>query len=605
MTPPSYLDIADNIRYFNNGYETRYGTSISENVPEGVRRFFPYLIEGQADRVLYLTYDAPSNTGKIYDSLFPATPIHTVVGMQDFSMIVMNDRAYLSPHNGKSGMPGQFIYVYTGGGVVARLAAGPAPVGFTLISSSDSIGDGKIDAGFRVLAVAYETATGHITRPGPPGFHSNTFEEACRIRLQGIGLGPGGTVARHILASQAITTSFDGNIEDVELFFVESEFGGVLNNNMAVETILDFYDSQLVRSADYLRDNMETIPAVLGFTTFAGSLVGWAPNTEPSSVYLSRAGEPESISLIEGGIEVEPTTGGGVTNCVEYRGAALMIHKSGKVYTTSNNGEEPVYWKVDRVDSAIGTSVFGVAAILDEEGNTVDRYILAAKTGLIAYEGNFENILSTSIDDIWMRITRTAWHKVQVVLDPINEFIVVAVPLDGSAVPNCLLYCDYSNGLNAADVRWAKWTFPYAPTAIGVDLAVDGSPVLKIASSQGHVYFLDTSAQGDNLVAIPQPTARTAYVGDPEGAVNYYGGIRLRATGTGVLALQFSGLDDVITVNPPGFVLSQQPGRLLQRDFNLSSQLGRLKVWTNNYGERFRIARTSIYSKQEFFEEPG
>lgn len=603
MVPQTHLETADNIRYFNGGFETRYGTSVSEVIPAGVSRFFPYLIEGQADRVLYLTYDIPSNTGKIYDSLFPTSPIHTVVGMKDFSMIVLNDRAYLSPHDGSSGMPGQFIHVYQGGGIVARLAGGNAPSGFTLISSSDA--SGKIEAGFRVLAVAFETDSGHITRPGPTGYHTNTFTEGCQILLTSIYGGPAGTVARHILSSQAIITDFDGNIEDIELFFVEAEFGGVLNDNLTAETRLDFYDSQLVRSADYLRDNMETIPAVLGFTTFAGSLVGWAPNTEPASVYLSRSGEPESISLLEGGIEVDKSSGGGVKNCVEYRGAALMIHKSNKLYTTSNNGEEPVYWKVDKVDAAIGTSVFGVAAILDEEGNTVDRYIIAARQGLIAYEGNFNNVLSASIDDVWSRITRTAWSKVQVVLDPHNEFIVVLVPLDGAASPNCILYCDYANGLTPDGVRWAKWTFPYAINSVGIDVDLTGRPQLKIGSPTANIYYLDDTAQGDNLVAIPSPTIRTAYVGDVEGAVNYYGGVRLRAVGTGAVDLRFNGLDETLTINPPGFFLSLSPGRLQQRDFNLSSQLGRLKVSTASYGDRFKITRISIYYKPEYFEEPA
>lgn len=596
VCPSDHLGQADNIRYINGGIETRYGTSISIPTAEGIRRFFPYSIEGQSDRIIYL-----NDEGEIYDSLYP-TPILTIVGMQDFSMIVLNDRAYLSPHNGVTGLPGEVVYLYQGSGVSARPAAGNGPSGFTLEAAQSPLA-GNVEAGFRLFAVAYETDSGFITRPGPAAYASYTGVDGFQVRIDNIQPGPAGTIARHILATQLIL-DYDGNQDGPELFFVEDEFGGVIADNVTTTKDVNFYDVQLIRSAEYLKEAMTTIPAVLGFTKFAGSLVGWAPNEEPSSVYLSKVNEPENISLIEGGIEVDPTTGGGVKNCVEYRGAALIIHKSGRAYTTSNNGEEPAFWRVDGLDSAIGTEVFGVAAILDEEGNTVDRYVLASRKGLIAYSGNYDNVLSRKIDDVWKRITKTAFNKIQVVLDPINEFISVAVPLDGATSPNAILYCDYQRGLDPDSVRWAIWTFPYDPTSIGIDVDENARPVFKIGSIDGDIYYLDSAADGDNLEAIPQPTFRTGYVGNGEVAVNYFGGIRLRAKGSGSLALQFSGLDDVITVNPPSLLLSSNPGRLLQREFNVSSQMGRLKAWTSNYGDWFSITRISIYSSAEFVEEP-
>ncbi len=595
--PENHFSIANNIRYINGGFETRWGTSVSLAVAAGVRRFFPYSIEGQADRIIYL-----DTTGKIYDSLFPGNVILNIAAMTDFSMVVMNDRAYLSPHNGTTGLAGEFVYVYKGDGVAARQAAGNGPSGFSLIAA-DSPDAGYVEEGFHLYAVAYETDTGFVTKPGPAVFAQHTSAGQFKVRLTNIPVGPAGTVARHILATKVIE-GYNNDQSSQELFYVE---GYSLQDNVTTQIDLEFYDSQLVRSADYLLDEMTTIPAVLGFTTFAGSLVGWAPNTEPSSIYFSKAGEPESISLVEGGLEVDPTSGGGVKNCVAYRGGALMIHKSGRVYTTSNNGEEPIYWEVQGpIDMGVGSSVFGVAVVLDEEGNTTDRYVVASKKGLIAYDGTYSNVLSEKVEDIWARITKTAFSKIQVALDPINEVIYVTVPLDGAVTPNTVLYCDYAEGMTVADVRWSVWTFAgYAPTSIGIDVDIDGEPVFKIGAVGGNIYYLTADAVGDNLVVIPTSTFQTAYVGREDSvAVNHYGGVRLRASGNGTLDLQFSGLDDTVTANIPSTVLATSPGRFLQSEFGLNSQKGRLKGYVDAYGEKFKITRITIFHTPIWVEEP-
>jgi hypothetical protein len=595
--PEDHFLTARNIRYLPNGFETRYGTSLSLSVAGGVRRFFPYSIEGQSDRILYL-----DTAGRIYDSLYPASPILTIPGMTDFSMVVMNDRAYLSPHNGITGQAGQFVHVYVGAGNPARLAGANQPSGFTLVAQ-DSDASGYVEVGLHLYAVVFETESGFLSQPGPVIYAQHTSAGSFKTRISSIPIGPAGTVARHIVASQVIA-EYDGNQDGIELFFIE---GAALPNNTTTTIDVEFYDSQLVRSAEYLKSQMALIPAVLGFTTFAGSLVGWAPNTEPSSVYLSKAGEPESISLLNGGIEVDPSVGGGVKNCVAYRGGTLMIHKSNRVYSTANNGEEPAYWDVQGpIDMGVGSSVFGVAAILDEEGNTVDRYIVASKKGIIAYNGDFSNVITVKIEDLWARVTKTAFHTIQLALDPINEVLYAVVPLDGATTPNALLYCDYSNGFTVPDVRWAFWEFAnYRPTAIGIDVDDDGEPLLKIASLDGNIYFLDETVVNDNLVAIPDPTFETGHIGDDKVMVHYFGGVRLRVTGTGILNLSFLGLDDAVTTFAPSMILSAAPGRFLQSEFSLQSQTGRLKGLTDAYGEKFRITQINIYHNPFWAEEPA
>jgi hypothetical protein len=593
--PKEFFKKATNIRYFNVGCETRFGTTLSIPVLDGVRRWFPYHIEGQANRIVYL-----DTTGKIFDSLFPDAPILSIPNMTDFSMVVFNDRVYLSPHNRITGLAGQVVYVYQGNGAAARPAGGAPPAGYTL-QAVTSAASGKVEAGIHLFAIANITDTGFTTGPGPEIFAVYSAPGDFKVHLSNIGVGPTGTVGRAILATKIIE-NWDGDQNGPELFFIP---GAILEDNVTTEIDVDFYDADLVRSADYLRDEMATIPAVLGLAAYQGSLMGWAPNVEPSSVYISKAGEPESISLIEGGIEVDKSQGGGIKNCVEFR-SQLMIHKNNKTYATSNNDQEPIYWpKPVSVDSGVGTSVFGVAAILDEEGNTTDRYVVAAKRGLLAYAGTFDNNLTYNIDAIWKRISKNYFDTLQVALDPISECIYVAIPIDGATSPNVVLYGDYSDGLDAEHIRWAMWTFPYGPNSIGLDTDDLGNPVFKLGSINGNIYFLDPAADNDNLVGIPTPTIQTAYVGSEEAAVSLFVGTRIRASGTGILNLEATGLDGTVTVNPPSLVMTAAPGKLLERQFELMSQYGSLQISTINYGEKFRISRISLYHSPYWMTEPA
>lgn len=592
--PSTHFVTAENLRYFNEGFATRFGTSRSLITPNPVRRFFPYHIEGQVNRIIYLDF-----MGAIYDSLFPATPILTIPELADLSMAVFNDRAYLSPHNGVTGLAGQFVYIYQGDGNPARIAAGNPPSGFTL-TVEDSTVSGVMAPGSRLFAVAFETTSGFITQPGPEPYRKHTTAGGLKTEVRNLPIGPAGTIARHVLASKTVPVPYDDNYDWHELFFVP---GGKVSDNTTVLVTVDFYDADLVASAEYLKDEMRTIPAVLGLSAYQGSLVGWAPNTEPSSVYVSKAGEPESISLIEGGIEVDAKAGGGVRNCVDFRGT-LMIHKAQKSYITQNNGSEPSTWRVNKIDQGLGTEVFGIAAVLDEEGNSTDRYGIATRKGLILYDGTFENNITWKIDDLWKRINRAAFNKVQVTIDSINECIYLIAPLDSSVYPNVLLYGDYSKGLDPKNIRWSTWTFPYFPMCIGIDIDAENRPVLKIGSSIG-ITNLDYQATEDAGVMIPTPTFQTAYLGSEDVSVNQFGGIRLRAYGIGPLILQFLGLDNQVEVTPPVLTLSSTPGRFLQRDFCLTSQRGSLKCWTTQPNQQFWVTKISVYHVPMWVEEPA
>ena len=67
---------------------------------------------GEASRLIIL-----DDFGNLYDFINSDFPILHVDGMIDFSMVTVYNRAYITPHNGKTGLPGGVVHTYNGSGM--------------------------------------------------------------------------------------------------------------------------------------------------------------------------------------------------------------------------------------------------------------------------------------------------------------------------------------------------------------------------------------------------------------------------------------------------------------------------------------------------------
>lgn len=579
-----------NMQYTHFGAKTREGTVKDLTFPNLVR-FWIFRRIGQADRLLLL-----NTAGEIHDSTNIGTPILTIVGMTDFSVVLMFDRVYISPHDGKTGLPGEVVYVYTGTGV-ARPAGGSPPSGFNL-TGHETGDDGKIDKGTHLFAVAFETDTGYITRPGPidgdePDFKKFEATGGKKFRVTNIPVGPAGTVARHILATRLIF-DYKGDQKSPELFFVPK---GKIENNTDVALTIDFYDSDLVASADYLFDNLDEIPAFLGMCDYGGRLCGWGENEKPAIIRASQSGQPESHSGVEGFVIVSPGDGLGLTRCVVHRGN-LHCYKKQRHFLTQDNGSSPVTWNVALVDAAVGTDVNGVSIIMDSAGQTMDQFVIASRQGLMHFAGAYsEQALTFGIDDIWKRINQSKTHLIQVSVDPIKKRIYITLPVDGSSTINMLLMGDYEYGLSAEMIRWSVWSFTnYVIKSIIVDTKfTDQSAVFTIGASS-NTYQLSATALNDDGTAIPDPEIEFApKSGDDEGLINHYTGIRLRVVGSGVLGIIAYGLDRTISYTVKDIVLSANPGKEYTALFEIKSEKCIVSLKTSSINEWFHINKYALY----------
>ena len=590
IVPTGYFRDSYNMKFFTNGVETRDGTSLSLTL-SSVRRMKVFHREGEAQRLIIL-----NNSGWIYDSLDLTKVILNIGTMTDFSMVMMYGRAYITPHNGKTGLPGEKVYVYAGDGQPARPAGGAAPSGFTL-TASDSASSGHCEPGTHVIGVAFETVSGFLTAPG--GYVAFSPVGGKAIDIGAIPIGPAGTVARVLVSTKAIL-DYNGDVNNQEYFEIP---GGRVEGNIATTTTVSYYDADLQNQLDYILEQASYIPAGVGLCNYRGRLCVWGEDANPAIVRVSKAGYPESFNQVEGFATINPgDSGGGVRNCAVYR-KQLLCMKDERTYVTMDNGEEAAFWDVDDVDMSIGTTCHGLATIRDFGDNTEDRIFIASRPGLQMFTGTFSQAaVSYDIDNIWARISKDYFHTLELTIDPVECLLYCAVPLDGQVTPNTLLVMDYQDGFD--QIKWTKWVFPTSPTTIVVDVKANRQSVFKFGSWEGNVHEIDPSVDNDEGTAILSLVHMGHFPQDDEGRIWHHTGIRLRIKGSGALDIAVGGEDFVQTAFASSLLLSPTPGRELFRGFNFVNEKCAVKLTMDGINEYFRMTKFVLYSSIEWETRP-
>jgi hypothetical protein len=590
-TPPDHLQDCNNIIFTENGIATRGG--LTQFLATGeVRRIHLYKRINEATRILIL-----KPNGVLVDSIDISTPILTIPGMIDFSALNLYNRVYISPHDGIKGLPHEKVYVWDG--TTMRAAGGSQPVG--LLVAANSTSSGNVEAGTHLFAVVYETSSGFLGRPGPALFA--TLEVPApgdkKVDLTGVPIGPTGTVRRHIVATRAIL-DFDGNQYGQEMWFVPD---GVIDNNVDTSITVNFYDSQLIEDAFYLLDVLEEIPAGLVLGTYKARMIVANFDNNQFLMRISVQNEPEVFSDLDGHMVVDPEEAGGITNIVEHRDL-LGITKSLKSYVTSDNGDTPSTWDVIMLDKGFGTEVHGVSAILDSMGASSDRFFIAARGGLVMYDGSFHvPELSWKIEDIWRRINQPNFHKIEVEFDPINKHIYVLVPLDGATEPNTILFGDCNEGLDYEKIRWAKWTFTnFQPTTMVVDVE-NKNPVLKIAGVS-NIYRWNVTTNDNGFVI--NNHIKVGFVPEKSnGVINHFNYLSMRISGVGSMSVELSAEDNARIMNPPNFNLSLTPGMEIPRKINYVAEKMAVKLSLNSIDTRFELNNLVIYINPLWSQRPA
>lgn len=602
--PPDHAICCENVIFPKPGeVNTRDGTKLSLALNHPVKTMF---LAANAGGLRFLSLDFHGN---VYDGT-NTTPIFTAPTMTDMACLNMFNKTFILPI--ASSYPPPHLQVWTGVSPV-RNAAGLAPT--STFSAADGAADlsGGLDIGIHKFAIAFVTDTGFVTQPGPK--ISGTFTPVSytapgqkKVDLSGIPLGGSEVVARWILVTRA----------NEELYFFAP--GGFINDNTSTTLTLDFFDSDLAIDADYLFDLMETIPGVVG----AGALSKYHgrqfitpvsiinPTGPPSNnlVIVSNSGSAESFNLVTGFILPPDENDGNQVFGLCILNDILYMTKFPGIFSTEDNGtDNPSSWPITVVDGGIGTYQKGISTITGSQPSLSkdNIFFLADRAGLYLFSGTVvQPELTWKIHDVWHTITHGYEKNIHIVVDIYSDIVYALLPTNGSMLPNLLLMGDYSEGLDAQNIKWAMFFFPFTPISAAMinfadkDGFSDYDYYLRLGDANNNLYKLEPSAT-DDVGAVITSYYQNGHVTAEKGAVNVTRALRFRARGTGNLDLSLYPEDLQSVVTPPSLTMSNFPGKELLRQTNFMNEKCSVKFSTTG---KMNVNRLDVYMKPLFADRP-
>lgn len=605
--PKDHFSDGVNFQFSQNGVETRDGF-VKTQTNRFIRRMYVFRSSNTQSHFIYL-----DNAGNLIDESTNSV-ILTIPQMTDFAFANYAGRAYISPHNGTTGLVGQSLYVYQGPPTssVAVLAGGVAPSGAPITIANG--GAGNTDKGLHLFSVSFETNTGFITPFSAVSgavVNSFTMDGAHVINISGIPTGPANTVARRIVVTKNIP-SYNFNPAGYQYFFLPG--GRIADNVTTILNNVSFFDASLLTDATYALNLLGTIPAGTGLATYQGRLVSWGePDSsqesgQSSTIRVSSAGQPEAFDSVTGLIVVNPNDSrSGVKNCQEYRSVLYMFKDTHTYYTQDNQGN-PSSWNVFNLDQSTGTSIHGIAAPFDEGGIGTDKLFIVDYSGLLIFNGTYNRPeVSWKIRDLWAQIPTQYFFTIEIVHDPILQRIYIAVPLGSDTSPSTILLCDYANLDPFAwnfyqKVRWSKWTFSngLVPTTIKIQTTVSSPNNFRFGSgfTLGQYYTLTKGQLIDDVNTIPAPFFNTSFLGESDGAYSHYNGIRLRINGSGSLLLQWFNEDATQNEVDATLTLNVATGFEPLTLSNFKAQKAFLHVALSGVNSFFKLNKIRVYAKK-------
>lgn len=550
------------------------------------------------------------------------TPLITVAGATDFSAIQMFSRIYIAFHDGSNGLSGVNLKVYIPNATLAsdviRDAAGLVPSAAGAIIAANGAASTLMNAGTYKIAVTYETTSGFLTVPGPEitaVFTPTSYVSPglLKISLTAIPTGPAGTSKRHILITKA---------DEEEYFFLPSAFGGVINDNTTTTATLDFDDTvDLVSSADYLFDLLETIPAPLGLATYHGRLITWGESINYSILRASYPGDIESFDSVDGIVVVTKDDGFAMANGVQLRDI-FYAHKTLGVHAVQDNGDIPANWPVFPIDESINTPIHGISEFFNLSGIRAARdfFLVVDKSGILLCNGSYiKPPITYKINKIWQRINFSAYNKIVLVLDEQNQNLYCSVPLDDATDNNTILFGCYNecpgNIPEADKIGWAIWQIKPGgsvknATAMGLAAVLgDKVPNLKIGSVDGggKIWKIDSTVTTDDGTAI-ESYIESALLFWNEGNIHFFTAVQMRITGSGSLEITIKGEDNILPTDlytaglGNALVLSTTSGKHVTARFNFQNEKAKIKLRMTS--GKFILSTATVFGKPIYTMRP-
>lgn len=465
-TPLDHFSDGENFKFKgSNSISTRDGIGISQDVVlplTNVKRIYNYPTN-TANTLIALVVTAAGD-GKIYHivNLTTVYLILTITGMTDFAFAHYAGRGYISPFktfdvgglNVEKGLQNEFLYVYAGDGTAARKAAGSPMSGAMTIANGAA---GHTDAGLHIFAFVSESISGYLSAPGQN--KSFTTLPLSSVSFGTVQASGSSLIAKRHLVATKVITNFNGDLNGYPFYFVPG--ATIANNTDAFLNDISFYDQDLLEDASHLTDNYSEIPAGAALSLYHERLCLSTTYNNISLILVSSPGEPEAISQIDGLIDVIPD-GNPITNHAELRDI-FYVTKRSKTVAYADNDDVPSSWLPNSVDNSLGTSVHGIATVLDSGSSNVDYLFVATYQGISLFNGRYITPeLSWKIDNIWGNLFRNDFRLIQMVNAPIQKELYCVM------TDRRLLVGNYTNGMDPRKICWTVYRFDQGVNTIAI-----------------------------------------------------------------------------------------------------------------------------------------
>lgn len=514
-----------------------------------------------------------------------------------FAAINLYTRIYIVPTVDGRSYGGAQLWFWDGSSNTLTAAGGSKLVA-NLISANDQTNAGDIDEGIHKYAQVKVYYTGYMTPPSPLEAIDAPGSKNIILTLN----DPGADALVeyvYILATKA---------DEEELFFVP---GGQLAWQAASAT-LNFSDTDLVASADYLNDLYETIPGGSSLDFYKGRLIIGGNINNGHTCLVSRVQDPESFDTVDGLVSTEPDASGNTVTAVFGLRDMLLVAKFTGISAFQDNGDVPSTWPITVVEGGYGCYSKGLSTFTSglPSVDAADQSLIAHKAGLLLFNGSFYSApLTWKIDTLWQRLNFAAMHMVCVAHDIWNRQVYVNVPLDAETTPTTILVMDYKDGLTPETVKWSVWNPATEPSHVGMmPYKADAGTVYKLwygSRNQTNFYGLSTSSLTDagnnqigSMVGLPLVSLKSGWI-------HVFTALRMRVKGSGFLNLTIYGEDQSLSATPLGFTLSDPQGNELFRQINFTNEKLQLVLSTTTVlSSWFVLSRAEIFCHPQWMTLP-
>lgn len=230
-------------------------------------------------------------------------------------------------------------------------------------------------------------------------------------------------------------------------------------------------------------DGFTLIPHYINVYHNALFLAGFS--TQPSTMYYSRLGEPESIGATAS-FEVRSNDGDRITGFVNYRNVQVISKRNSLHYLSGFSSDDYALLDISEEYGCISNRAMCVWQ---------DKLWMLDESGIIEYNGARVAKMSNRVETTFQRMNVQAALDVAAMMHvkDRNEIWTV-IPIDGSTVNNHLVVYDY-----LADA-FTEWTGPKV-ASLAIMSRPTQSEVPFYGDYTGSIHYFDTSFMNDSGTA--------------------------------------------------------------------------------------------------------